>query len=84
MKDITNVKVIYLKGLLFLIIGLIASVILLVEHPTLKAAVLLFVAIWAFARSYYFAFYVIGHYVDPKYKFSGLGSFVIYLCDKKK
>jgi len=27
---------------------------------------------------YYFAFYVIQHYVDPAYRFSGLWSFVCY------
>jgi hypothetical protein len=27
-----------------------------------------------FCRFYYFAFYVIEHYVDPGYRFSGLGS----------
>ena len=31
--------------------------------------------IWCFCRFYYFAFYVIERYVDPGYKFSGLGSF---------
>ena len=34
------------------------------------------VAIWAFCRAYYFAFYVIELYVDPGQRFAGLGSFV--------
>jgi hypothetical protein len=34
------------------------------------------IAIWAFCRAYYFAFYVIEHYVDSSFKFAGLGSFV--------
>ena len=42
------------------------------EQPTLKVAFLLAVAVWCFARSYYFAFYVIEHYVDPGFRFAGL------------
>lgn len=82
MQDITNTKLICLKGILFLLGGIIASVILLVEYPNLKVAVLLAVSVWCFARSYYFAFYVIEHYVDSNYKFSGIWSFVRYLCRK--
>ena len=80
MKDITNAKLIYLKGLIFLLAGLIASIILLIEHPSFKVAALLAISVWCFARSYYFAFYVIEHYVDANYKFSGLCSFVIYMA----
>ena len=84
MTDITNTKILYLKGLLFLLGGIIASITLLIEHPSLKVAVLLAISIWCFARAYYFVFYVIEHYVDDSYKFSGLWSFVLYMCRKKK
>ena len=57
---------------------------LLCECPTLKVAFLLAVAVWCFARFYYFAFYVIEHYVDPGYRFAGLVDFVRYLCRKRK
>ena len=76
MRDLHNKKWIYLKGFLFLLIGLMASAILIIECPTWKAAVMLALAVWCFARFYYFAFYVIEHYVDDGYKFSGLWSFV--------
>lgn len=79
MGDLTNPRLIYLKGFLFLLLGILASALLLSEHPTLKVAVLLAIAIWSFARCYYFAFYVIEHYVDPSYRFAGLGSFFAYL-----
>ena len=72
MKDLTNPKWIKLKGLLFLIVGLLSSALLIVECPSLKIVLLLAIAIWCFCRSYYFAFYVIEHYVDPGYRFSGL------------
>jgi hypothetical protein len=57
-----------------------AGLALLLEYPTLKVAFLLVLAVWCFARFYYFAFYVIEHYVDPGYRFAGLGSFVAYLA----
>ena len=79
MKDLTNPNWIKAKGILFLIVGLLAAVLLFLEHPTWRVAVLLVVSVWCFCRFYYFAFYVIEHYVDPRYKFTGLGSFVAYL-----
>jgi hypothetical protein len=83
MADLKSPTLIYLKGLLFLLAGLVAAGLLLVEAPTLKVAALLAIAIWSFCRAYYFAFYVIEHYVDPGYKFAGLGSFAIYLIRGK-
>lgn len=79
MGDLKNPKLIYLKGFLFLMIGLAASALLLIEAPRLKVALLLGMAIWGFARAYYFAFYVIQHYVDDTYRFAGLWSFLRYL-----
>jgi hypothetical protein len=81
--DITNKKLLYAKGFLFLFLGLLASTLLILEHPTIQVALLLAVAVWSFARFYYFAFYVIEHYIDPGYKFAGLGSFVRYLLAKR-
>lgn len=83
MKDISNVKLLYFKGLLFLLGGLVASLIILIEHPNIKVAVLLGVSVWCFARAYYFVFYVIEHYTDSSYKFAGLWSFVVYMCRRK-
>ena len=80
MRDLTNTGWIKAKAALFLIAGTLASALLLVEHPTLKVALLLVIAIWCFCRAYYFAFYVIERYIDPGYKFSGLISFVRYLA----
>jgi hypothetical protein len=81
--DITSKKLILLKGFLFLFAGLLASVLLIVQYPSLDVVLLLAVAVWSFARFYYFAFYVIEHYVDPSYRFAGLGSFVRYLLRRR-
>jgi hypothetical protein len=82
MTDIRNVRLLWTKGLLFLLIGTVASVLLLLETPSLKVALLLALAVWGFCRAYYFAFYVIQHYADPGYRFSGLLSFLRYACHR--
>jgi hypothetical protein len=84
MKDLTSPTWIKLKGILFLIVGILAAVLLVLEQPTWKVAVLLVVAVWCFCRFYYFAFYVIEKYVDPGYKFSGLWSFACYLVRSRR
>ena len=83
MSDIRNPKLLYLKGALFLLLGLMAAGLLLAEHPDLRFAALLAIAIWAFARAYYFVFYVIEHYIDPGHKFAGLWSFAQYVLRRK-
>ena len=83
MKDLTDARWIKLKGILFLIVGILSSTLLILEDPTLKMAALLAVSIWCFCRFYYFAFYVIEHYVDPRYRFSGLWSFARYVFTRR-
>ena len=84
MKDLSNPFWIKLKGLLFLLIGIVAAVLLFLDNPTLRTAILLVLAIWSFCRFYYFAFYVIEKCVDPGYKFSGLISFARHLFQSRR
>jgi hypothetical protein len=84
MADLTNPKAIKFKGALFLVMGLMASALLLIDTPTLRTVFLLGIAIWSFCRFYYFAFYVIEHYVDPGFRFSGLVDFVRYCLRTRK
>ena len=56
MADLKSKKLMYLKGFLLLLGGLLASLLILIEHPSLKVALLLIIAIWCFARAYYFTF----------------------------
>ncbi len=83
MTDLKNPKLIWLKGVLFLALGVTATVLLWVESPTWRTALLLAVTIWAFCRAYYFAFYVIEKYVDPQFRFSGLVALVRYVVGRK-
>ena len=84
MADLTDPRAIKLKGILFLVLGILASALLLVEAPSFRVAGLLVIAIWSFCRFYYFAFYVIQHYVDPAFRFAGLGAFLRYLIGTRK
>ena len=84
MKDLKNPNWIKLKGVLFLAVGIISSLLLILENPGAKVILLAAIAVWCFCRFYYFAFYVIEHYVDPGYRFSGLWSFFVYLISKRR
>ena len=79
MSDLKSPRLIIAKGFLFLLCGMLAAGLLLYEHPTLRVGVLLVLAVWCFSRFYYFAFYVIEKYVDGRYRFAGLGSFLVWL-----
>jgi uncharacterized membrane-anchored protein len=84
MKDLRNPRLIWFKGILFLVIGLLSAGLLWMETPTLKGAGLLALTIWGFCRAYYFAFYVLEKYVDARFRFAGLGSFLLYLLHHRK
>jgi hypothetical protein len=79
MRDLHSTKAMWLKGGLFLIIGLLSAAMLLIESGSWRTAALLVLCVWGFCRAYYFAFYVIERWVDPQFKFSGLASFLVYV-----
>lgn len=83
MKDLSNPFWIKLKGILFLLISILAAVLVFLDNPKWQTAILLALCIWSFCRFYYFAFYVIEKYVDPNYKFSGLIDFAKYLLRRR-
>ena len=84
MSDLKNPKLIYFKGLLFLIILLVASGMVIQRDPVWQTVCLVALIIWASARLYYFMFYVIENYVDREYKFAGVYSFILHLLDKTR
>lgn len=83
MGDIKNPRLLYAKGGMMLIVGILASILLIARHPDLGTAALLAIAVWGFCRAYYFAFYVIEHYIDPHFKFAGLIAFLRYLVGRR-
>jgi len=82
MRDLTSNRWMWVKAGLFLVIGVVSSALILAEVPDWRILVLLVLAIWAFCRAYYFAFYVIEKYIDPSFRFSGLISVLRYLWRK--
>jgi hypothetical protein len=78
-REITNPSVLYLKGALFLALGAIAASLVLLQQPRVSTFLLLTILGWSAARAYYFAFYVIERYVDPRFRYSGLLSLLSYL-----
>lgn len=79
MGDLTSSRAIYFKGILFLIAGFVSAGLIVAKTLDWQLAVLLAICVWCFCRFYYFAFYVIQHYVDDDFRFSGLIDFVRYL-----
>lgn len=79
MGDIKNPGLLWAKLVLFVIAGSLAATSALVLFPSVRLALLMGLAIWSFCRAYYFAFYVIQHYIDPSYRFAGLWSVLLYL-----
>ncbi|HEV2693058.1 MAG TPA: hypothetical protein VG347_09215 [Verrucomicrobiae bacterium] len=84
MKDLSSPFWIKLKGILFLLIGIVAAALVFLDNPKWSTGLMLALVIWSFCRFYYFAFYVIEKYVDSSYKFSGLYSFVKYMFQRRR
>jgi hypothetical protein len=84
MGDIKSPRVIWVKGVLFLLLGLLASALLVLQMPDIKSLLLHCMAVWAFCRCYYFAFYVIQHYVDSDFRYAGLFSFLQYALRRRR
>jgi hypothetical protein len=83
MRDFSNSRLLFVKAVLFVIQGFISALLLITREPQVSTFLLLSVCIWSFARVYYFAFYVIEHYVDPSYRFSGLWSAMTFVCRRR-
>lgn len=84
MGDLKSSRLIRLKAVLFLTLGLLSSGLILLRMPDPAMAVLLCLTVWAFCRAYYFAFYVIEHYVDPDYRYAGLIDFLKYTVTRSR
>jgi hypothetical protein len=57
---------------------------ILLQMPRWDVAIYLAISIWAFARAYYFAFYVVEHYIDPNYRYAGLISFLKHIWNLRQ
>jgi hypothetical protein len=83
MRDLQSHRWMWVKAALFLVIGVASCALILSFAPDWRVALLLLLAIWAFCRAYYFAFYVIEKYIDPDYRFSGLISVLRHFASRR-
>jgi len=72
MTDLTSPGWIVAKGVLFAVLLLASGGLLFWAAPSIRSAFLLVVLVWSAARFYYFLFYVLEKYVDPRLKYAGL------------
>ncbi len=77
--DLKRSWLIHAKGVLFVVLGVLAALLLLADRPTLKTAFLLAVTIWSFCRFYYYLFYVLDRYLGRGKRFSGVADALWYL-----
>jgi hypothetical protein len=83
MNDIKDPRLLWIKGSLFVVLGLMALGILVLLTGNISVFIVALIAIWAFCRAYYFAFYVIEHYIDSRFRFAGLISALNYCLSAK-
>ena len=84
LRDLRSPRWMYLKAALLLSTGLLAATILLIDSPQWRTLALLAIAVWGFCRAYYFAFYVIEHYIDAQFRFAGLTAFARYVVIRRQ
>lgn len=88
-RDLESPFWLKLKGILFLVVGILSTILLLFESNFFesgnwKLPLLVGITIWAFARFYYFAFYVLEQYADPNFRYAGLLELARYLLTGKQ
>ena len=79
MTDIKSKRVIVVKGFLFILISALSAITIVCYCPRIEVIILVFLLMWASARSYYFVFYVLEKYVDPKMKYTGIVDLVKHI-----
>ena len=77
--ELQNARWMYFKAVCFALVVLFSAAGLLLPMYSWRGLLLVCLLVWASARFYYFCFYVIERYIDPSFRFSGMGSVVGYL-----
>ncbi len=72
------------KAAMFVALAVMAGGLLVWQNPTWTTAACVALVAWACSRAYYFAFYVIEKYVDPSFRFAGLGAAVVWLWQRRR
>lgn len=83
MTDLRSRPLIVAKGVMFLAIAVMAAYLLLADAPSWRNAALLLALVWASCRFYYFLFYVLEKYVDPRLRYAGVWPMLLQLLRRK-
>ena len=83
MSNIQDPRLLWLKGGLFVLLGMISLGMVVLLSGSFSVVLATLIAIWAFCRAYYFAFYVVERYIDRRYRFAGLTSVLNYWLSAK-
>lgn len=84
--DITSPALLKFKALLFLLLAAIAAGLVFAEAWPMvswRFAGYFALSIWACCRAYYFCFYVLQHYADPTFRYTGLMDLLLHLTGVK-
>jgi hypothetical protein len=71
-RDIASPRLLLFKFSLFNVLGALAALLVVLRTGDLQTLLLLVVCVWAYARAYYFCFYVVERYVDGNVPYSGI------------
>jgi hypothetical protein len=82
-RDIQSAWLLHAKGVLFLVIGLMACGGILLEAGSLRILFLLVIGVWGFCRFYYYLFYVLERYAGRDRKYAGLFDAMRYILTRK-
>ena len=83
-RDLESKTALYCKALLLVVVLLLSGFVNLSEPGLTLRAISLTIVVWSSARIYYFMFYVIEKYIDPSFRFAGVGAAVTYLIGRRK
>ncbi len=72
------------KGLMFLGLAAALALLILLEMPSIRVAVLLALLVWSSCRFYYFLFYVLEKYVDPGLRYAGVLALLAQLRRRRR
>jgi len=71
------------KGIMFLAIAGMAAWLIWHAAPGWRTVILLGLVAWASARFYYFLFYLLERYVDPRLRYSGIINLLMTIVRRK-
>jgi hypothetical protein len=83
LTDLVSRRSIVAKGVLFAVMIVASAALLFAGAPSARTAFLLATLVWSAARFYYFLFYVLEKYVDPRLRYAGIWALLRALWQRR-